>query len=170
MQVTIHEAKTQLSRLIAAAERGEEVIIARRDKPVVRLSMVEDYSGKTRIGGLRDRKFKMGANFDDPVLNTEIARTFHSPRRPPPRQAGCWTLTRCSGCCMAIPLIACSFGKPRALDWESSPWTKSSIPIKSGGSGEYFHALLHILIREIRVIRGFSRRFQNLISLMWGPS
>jgi antitoxin (DNA-binding transcriptional repressor) of toxin-antitoxin stability system len=26
MQVTIHEAKTQLSRLIAAAERGEEVI------------------------------------------------------------------------------------------------------------------------------------------------
>ena len=44
MQVTIHDAKTQLSRLIAAAERGEEVIIARRDKPVVRLSMVEEYS------------------------------------------------------------------------------------------------------------------------------
>jgi prevent-host-death family protein len=58
MQVTIHEAKTQLSRLIAAAERGEEVIIARRDKPVVRLSMVEEFSGKTRIGGLKGRKFK----------------------------------------------------------------------------------------------------------------
>lgn len=39
MQVTIHEAKTHLSRLIAAVERGEEVIIARRDKPVVRLVM-----------------------------------------------------------------------------------------------------------------------------------
>jgi prevent-host-death family protein len=37
MQVTIHEAKTQLSRLIAAVERGEEVVIARRDKPVARL-------------------------------------------------------------------------------------------------------------------------------------
>lgn len=35
MQVTIHEAKTQLSKLIAAAERGKEVIISRRDKPVV---------------------------------------------------------------------------------------------------------------------------------------
>jgi len=79
MQVTIHEVKTQLSKLIAAAERGEEVIIARRDKPVVRLSMVEEYSGKTRIGGLKGTKFKMGANFDDPSLNMKIAKTFNTP-------------------------------------------------------------------------------------------
>lgn len=79
MQVSIHEAKTQLSRLIAAAERGEEVIIARRDKPVVRLSMLEDFSGKTRIGGLKGRKFKMGTKFDDPTLNAEIAKTFNTP-------------------------------------------------------------------------------------------
>lgn len=37
MQITIHAAKTNLSRLIEAAERGEEVIIARGDKPVARL-------------------------------------------------------------------------------------------------------------------------------------
>jgi prevent-host-death family protein len=37
MQVTIHEAKTQLSKLIAAVERGEEVVIARRHRPVARL-------------------------------------------------------------------------------------------------------------------------------------
>lgn len=79
MQVSIHEAKTQLSRLIAAAERGEEVIIARRDKPVVRLSMIEKYSGKTRIGGLKGRKFKMTQSFDDPALNAEIARNFDTP-------------------------------------------------------------------------------------------
>ena len=79
MQVTIHEAKTQLSRLIAAAERGEEVIIARRDKPVVRLSMIEKFSGKTRIGGLKGSKFKMTEKFDDPDLNSEIARTFENP-------------------------------------------------------------------------------------------
>lgn len=79
MQVTIHEAKTQLSKLIAAAERGEEVIIARRDIPVVRLSMVEKYSGKTRIGGLKGRKFKMGSGFDDPALNEEIAQSFQTP-------------------------------------------------------------------------------------------
>lgn len=79
MQVSIHEAKTQLSRLIAAAERGEEVIIARRDKPVVRLSMIAEFSGKTRIGGLKGKKFKLTESFDDPALNAEIARTFDNP-------------------------------------------------------------------------------------------
>lgn len=76
MQVTIHEAKTQLSRLIAAAERGEEVIISRRDKPVVKLSLIEEFAGKTRIGGLKGQKFKMNAKFDDPELNAEVAKTF----------------------------------------------------------------------------------------------
>ncbi len=77
MQVTIHAAKTQLSKLIAAAERGEEVIIARRNKPVVRLIMMEKYPGNTRIGGLKGKKYKMGAKFDDPGLNAEIASTFN---------------------------------------------------------------------------------------------
>lgn len=76
MQVSIHEAKTQLSRLIAAAERGEEVIIARRDKPVVRLSTIGAFTGKTRIGGLKGKKFKMTEKFDDAALNAEIAGTF----------------------------------------------------------------------------------------------
>lgn len=79
MQVTIHEAKTQLLRLIAAAERGEEVIIARRDKPVVRLSIVDEYSSKTQVGGLKGRKFKIGANFGALALNAEIAKTFNTP-------------------------------------------------------------------------------------------
>ena len=41
MQVNVHEAKTQLSKLIEAALRGEEVVIARDHKPVVRLVPVE---------------------------------------------------------------------------------------------------------------------------------
>ncbi len=36
-QVNIHHAKTHLSELIADVERGEEVVIARAGKPVVRL-------------------------------------------------------------------------------------------------------------------------------------
>jgi len=35
--VTIHEAKTNLSRLIEKACRGEEIVIARGAHPVVRL-------------------------------------------------------------------------------------------------------------------------------------
>ncbi len=37
MQVNVHEAKTQMSRLIGAALRGEEVVIARNSHPVVRM-------------------------------------------------------------------------------------------------------------------------------------
>jgi prevent-host-death family protein len=36
--VNIHEAKTHLSRLIEAVERGEEVVIARAGKPVATLT------------------------------------------------------------------------------------------------------------------------------------
>ena len=37
MEVNVHQAKTQLSKLISAAESGEEVIIARNGKPAVRM-------------------------------------------------------------------------------------------------------------------------------------
>lgn len=40
MQVNIHEAKTQLSRLIELVEQGETVIIARHGKPVAELVRV----------------------------------------------------------------------------------------------------------------------------------
>lgn len=41
IHVNIGEAKDRLSQLIAAAKRGEEVIIARAGKPEVRLTVVE---------------------------------------------------------------------------------------------------------------------------------
>jgi prevent-host-death family protein len=39
--VNMHEAKTNLSRLVERAERGEEVLIARNGKPVAKLVPVE---------------------------------------------------------------------------------------------------------------------------------
>lgn len=41
MQYNVLEARNQLSKLIEAAEAGEEVTIARRGRPVVRLVAVE---------------------------------------------------------------------------------------------------------------------------------
>ena len=35
--VNVHEAKTQLSRLLVQVEAGEEIVIARRGQPVARL-------------------------------------------------------------------------------------------------------------------------------------
>ena len=40
MEVNIHHAKTNLSKLVAAVENGEEVIIARNGKPAVKLVLV----------------------------------------------------------------------------------------------------------------------------------
>jgi prevent-host-death family protein len=48
MEVNIHHAKTNLSKLIAAAEDGEEVIIARNGKPAVKLVVVQPPFRKSR--------------------------------------------------------------------------------------------------------------------------
>lgn len=53
MQVNVHEAKTQLSKLIEAALRGEEVVIARNNKPVVRLVAVPQTKPKFKFGILK---------------------------------------------------------------------------------------------------------------------
>ncbi len=44
----MHEAKTQLSKLIERALAGEEVVIARHGEPAVRLTPVASVSGKSR--------------------------------------------------------------------------------------------------------------------------
>lgn len=49
----MHRAKTELSKLVEAAERGEEVIIARDDEPAVRLVPVN--RKKIRLGALTGR-------------------------------------------------------------------------------------------------------------------
>jgi len=51
-QVNLYEAKTQLSRLIRAALEGEEVVIARAGKPVVRLVPVQETEPRTSGWGL----------------------------------------------------------------------------------------------------------------------
>lgn len=49
-QVNIHDAKTRLSSLIARAEAGEEIIIARANKPVVRLVPVQAAGVHRQLG------------------------------------------------------------------------------------------------------------------------
>jgi len=52
MHVTIHEAKTHLSRLIAAVECGEAVVITRRDKPVTQLLAEKPVAPRRSLGFL----------------------------------------------------------------------------------------------------------------------
>ena len=50
MQFTVHEAKTNLSKLIRLALAGEEVIIARGDVPVVKLTPLPEEQPQRQLG------------------------------------------------------------------------------------------------------------------------
>jgi len=60
--ITIHKAKTQLSRLIEKACRGEEIVIARGKQPVVRLVAIADERGDRKPGAWKG-KIKIGPDF-----------------------------------------------------------------------------------------------------------
>lgn len=64
--VNIHDAKTQLSKLVDAALQGEEIAIARRNKPLVKLQVLEEENEEQSIiGRLPNLVIKMGDNFND---------------------------------------------------------------------------------------------------------
>jgi len=69
---TVHQAKTQLSKLIEQAERGEEVVIARGDKPAVRLVPVPQKYPKRVFGAYRD-EFEFPDSLFEPVPEEELA-------------------------------------------------------------------------------------------------
>ena len=69
--ITIHKAKTNLSRLIERACQGEEIVIARGKKPVVRLVAIADKPGKRKPGAWRG-KIKVGPDFFKPLPPEEL--------------------------------------------------------------------------------------------------
>ena len=68
--VTMHAAKTNLSRLVAAVEAGEEVIILRGRTPVARLVGIAPEPARA-FGALKDQLHITSAFFD-PVPATEL--------------------------------------------------------------------------------------------------
>jgi prevent-host-death family protein len=63
--VNVHEAKTNLSRLLERVRRGEEVIIAKAGKPVAKLVPVPE-AGRRVLGTARGQ-IAVGDDFDDPL-------------------------------------------------------------------------------------------------------
>ena len=66
MQVNMHDAKSRLSDLVAAAERGEEVVIARNGTPAARLVAVSVEHAPVRLGALAG-EIELGPDFDEPL-------------------------------------------------------------------------------------------------------
>ncbi len=66
-QATIHQAKTHLSKLIRKALDGGEVIIAKRDKPLVRVEAVRSKTPKRKIGWGKGLVTYIAPDFDEPL-------------------------------------------------------------------------------------------------------
>jgi prevent-host-death family protein len=64
--VNIHEAKTHLSELLALAMQGEEIIIAKANRPLVRLTPLEPPK-KVRKAGLHEGTYWTSGDFDEPL-------------------------------------------------------------------------------------------------------
>jgi prevent-host-death family protein len=69
--VTIHKAKTQLSKLIEQVERGEEVVIARRKEPVARLVPYVQERPKRGFGSMKGWA-TTGPEFWEPLPEGEL--------------------------------------------------------------------------------------------------
>jgi antitoxin (DNA-binding transcriptional repressor) of toxin-antitoxin stability system len=66
-QVTIHEAKAQLSKLIRRALEGEEIIITKGKSPLVKLTVLPEAHKERRLGGARGVVTYIAEDFDAPL-------------------------------------------------------------------------------------------------------
>jgi prevent-host-death family protein len=69
--ITIHKAKTQLSKLIEQACQGEDIVIARGSEPVVRLVAIQSPRGDRKPGALKG-KIHLGPEFFEPLPPEEL--------------------------------------------------------------------------------------------------
>ena len=73
--VGMHEAKTNLSKLVERAEAGEEILIARRGKPVVKLTPVVHRNRLAEVRGALKGQVWMADDFFE--YDEEIERLFY---------------------------------------------------------------------------------------------
>lgn len=64
-RVGMHEAKTQLSKLVERAESGEEIVITRRGEPAVRLVPAKRGDGFASLAGSWRGQIRVGEDFDE---------------------------------------------------------------------------------------------------------
>ena len=72
--VNVHDAKTNLSKLLARVSQGEEIVIAKAGRPVAKLTSVSEKGGP-RMPGSAKGKISISDDFDEP-LDAETLRSF----------------------------------------------------------------------------------------------
>ena len=74
-QFNIHDAKTNLSRIIERVERGEEIIISRAGRPVAKVIPLPGRVQRDGRGSLRGR-LVLAPDWDSDEVNKAIAADF----------------------------------------------------------------------------------------------
>jgi prevent-host-death family protein len=74
-QFNIHDAKTNLSRIIERVEHGEEIIISRAGTPVAKVIPLDRRVDRRGRGSLRD-SLVMAKDWDSDEINEAIAGDF----------------------------------------------------------------------------------------------
>ena len=64
--VNIYDAKTRLSQLVDRAASGEDVVVCRNGKPLVRITRLEASKRRVKFGVLKG-KLTISADFDAPL-------------------------------------------------------------------------------------------------------
>jgi prevent-host-death family protein len=82
--VNIHQAKTHLSRLVEAAAAGEEIVIAKAGKPLVKLVALVASAGPRPLGALKGR---VRESEDAWAPDPEIEALFYGGSAAEPRKA-----------------------------------------------------------------------------------
>ena len=77
-QFNIHDAKTQLSRIIERVEQGEEIIISRAGSPVAKVIPLAGQVKRGGRGSLRGR-IVLAPDWDSDEVNEAIAADFGMP-------------------------------------------------------------------------------------------
>ena len=70
--VNIYDAKTRLSQLVDAAAAGQDVVVSRHGKPLVRITRLEAARPAVRFGLLKGR-LQVPVDFDAPLPGEVIA-------------------------------------------------------------------------------------------------
>ena len=80
IRINIHDAKTHLSRYLAALQPGETIVICRRNQPIAEIHPVQPRSTQPRPVGLAKGQFIVPSTFFDP-LPEELEQAFEGEAR-----------------------------------------------------------------------------------------
>ena len=81
--VSVHEAKTHLSRLLKQIAEGKEIIITSSGKPVAMLAGLAAPKKSKRKPGMFKGQIKISKNFDNPVSEEWLLGMADDPFTPP---------------------------------------------------------------------------------------